>query len=121
MLDWNLDVAYTHVRDAMRAARALAALQGGEPVYCYWPHERGRDADFHEVLGVQELTVGGGGYQMTCLVRVVPEPDGWRIVVCVGRYRFEGTIFARERDAAKAAAKIAQEIGAEYEERRRRL
>jgi hypothetical protein len=54
---------------------------------------------------------------MTCRekVRVIPEPDGWRIVVCIGRRRFEDqTVFARERDATKAAMKIAQEIGAEY-------
>jgi hypothetical protein len=52
---------------------------------------------------------------MTCRVRVVPDPNGWRIVVCIGRRRFEDqAVFARERDAAKAAMKIAQEIGAEY-------
>jgi hypothetical protein len=52
---------------------------------------------------------------MTCRVRVVPDAGGWRIIVCIGRRQFEGeTVFVRQRDAAKAATKIAQEIGAEY-------
>jgi hypothetical protein len=54
---------------------------------------------------------------MTCRVkvRVVPDPNGWRIVVCIGRYCLESetTIFARERDAVKAATKIARAIGTE--------
>jgi hypothetical protein len=59
---------------------------------------------------------------MTCRekVRIVPDADGWRIIVCIGRRRFEDeAVFARERDAAKAATKIAQEIGAEYVSPRR--
>jgi hypothetical protein len=55
-------------------------------------------------------------------VIVVGDPNGWRLVIYIRHYRFESeAVFARERDAAKAAMKVAQDIGAQYvpSERRR--
>jgi DhnA family fructose-bisphosphate aldolase class Ia len=48
-------------------------------------------------------------------VVVVADPNGWRLVIYVRKYRFESdTLFARKRDAVKAAMRIAQDIGAQY-------
>jgi hypothetical protein len=54
---------------------------------------------------------------MTCRdkVRVVDDPNGWRIVVYIRGYRFQSEVFfTRKYEAAKAAETIAQGIGAEY-------
>jgi hypothetical protein len=48
-------------------------------------------------------------------VRIVDDPNGWRIVVYIRGYRFQSEdFFTRQRDAAKAAEIVAQGIGAEY-------